>query len=723
MMVKLKKFLTIKKRFVIIKYIYERGGDSMKSIRMKIIVAIVICSLITASIISLLSISDTRELSITTAEKELVLSCDNTGREINALISRIEQSVDTLTDVAMEKMDFSQFKNNNVYVEEYTDRLLEEFVTFAEHTDGAITAYIRYNPEFTEPTSGIFLTRNDTKSAFESVTPTDFSMYDPSDVAHVGWYYLPVENKAPLWMDPYLNANINVYMISYVVPLYENGTSVGIIGMDIDFGQITSLADSAVAFDTGYSFVVSSTGNVLYHKEIEQGTDLAEYNNGELSSVKEFVLDSSNHGKTLQYKYNGEDKYLTYMELGNGMKLVLTAPLEEITADANELSSKILLFLVMGLVVAIVLGVLIGGAIAKPIKGVTEIIKQTSQLNFHRATEIDKLMKKTDETGIMAKAVNEMRSVLRDLIGNMENVKDGLLNNMKRLDDVMSENNSISEENSATTQELAAGMEETTASATVIVSNIGAIQTNTEGIRVLSEQEQQESEMIMVRARELRDNTRVSSEKAMTIFEDMKKRTAEAIEKSKVVNKIDELTNDIRKISSQTNLLALNANIEAARAGDAGRGFAVVATEIGALANQTFQTVDGINEIVKDVNEAVHNMTDCIEVIMHFLEKTVVVDYGEFSKVGERYEEDAAGFAESMKQIYSEISDLNQKITEIADAIDGVNRTITESADGVNLIAEKSGNAVKKTLEGYEHLRESEDSLNLLKELIEKFDV
>lgn len=695
----------------------------MKSIRMKITVAIVVCSLITASIISILSISDTRELSNTAAENELVLTCDNTGREINALISRIEQSVDTLTDIAMEKMDFSKFQNNNVYVEEYTNGLLQEFITFAEHTDGAITAYIRYNPEFTEPTSGIFLTRNDTQSAFDSVTPTDFSMYDPSDAAHVGWYYIPVANKAPLWMDPYLNANINVYMISYVVPLYENGTSVGILGMDIDFGQLTALADNAVAFDTGYSFVVSSGGNVLYHKEIASGTDLAEYNGGELSSVKDFVMDSSNQGKTLQYSYNAKDKYLSYVELGNGMKLVLTAPVEEIEADANALSVQILLFLAMGFVVAIVLGVLVGSTIAKPIKRITEIIKQTSELNFHRALDIDKLTKKKDETGIMAKAVNEMRSVLRELVGNMESVKDGLLGNMKRLDDVMRENNSISEDNSATTQELAAGMEETSASATMIVSNIDAIQMNAEGIRSLSEHEQKESKEIMARARELSDNTRVSSDKAMAIFEDMRNRTAEAIEKSKVVAKINELTDDIRSISSQTNLLALNANIEAARAGDAGRGFAVVATEIGVLANQTFQTVDGINEIVKDVNEAVHNMTDCIEVVMHFLEETVVADYGTFGQVGERYEKDAASFADSMQKIYSEISELNRKITEIADTMDGVNRTISESADGVNLIAEKSGDAVKKTLEGYEHLRESENSLNLLKELIERFDV
>ena len=695
----------------------------MKSIRMKITVAIVLCSLITASIISLLSISDTRGLTNAAAENELVLTCDNTGEEINALISRIEQSVDTLSDISMRRLEFSKFKNNNVYENDYTNGLLPDFYTFAEHTDGAITAYIRYNPEFTEPTSGIFLTRNDTQSAFDSVTPTDFSMYDPTDAAHVGWYYIPVANKAPLWMDPYLNANINVYMISYVVPLYEDGTSVGIIGMDIDFRQLTSLVDEAIAFDTGYSFVVSSTGNVLYHKDIESGTDLAEYNDGELALVKDFVLDASNQGNTLQYSYNGEDKSLSYVELKNGMKLVLTAPLREIKADANALSVKILMFLVIGSVIAIVLGVLIGSTIAKPIKRITEIIKQTAQLDFQRATDIDKLMKKSDETGVMAKAVNEMRCVLRELVSNMERVKDDLLGNMKRLDDVMTENNSISEDNSATTQELAAGMEETTASATMIVSNIDAIQTNAEEIRELSEREQQESRAIMTRARELRDTTSASNEKAMGIYADMKKRTEEAIERSKVVAKINELTDDIRNISSQTNLLALNANIEAARAGDAGRGFAVVATEIGALANQTFQTVDGISDIVKDVNEAVVNMTECIQVIMSFLEETVVADYSSFGQVGERYEKDAESFAESMQHIYCEISELNRKIVEIVDAMNGVNRTITESAGGVNTIAQKSGDAVKKTLEGYEHLRESETSLNHLKELIERFNV
>ena len=162
----------------------------MKSIRMKITAAIMLCSMITAAFISLLSISDSRGISNTAAEKELVLTCKTTGGDINALISRIEQSVNTLSDIAMQEIEFEKFKTDAEYVESYTNALMDEFYTFAEHTEGAITAYIRYNPEFTEPTSGIFLTRNDTQSAFESVTPTDFSMYDPSDSAHVGWYYM-----------------------------------------------------------------------------------------------------------------------------------------------------------------------------------------------------------------------------------------------------------------------------------------------------------------------------------------------------------------------------------------------------------------------------------------------------------------------------------------------------------------------------------------------------
>lgn len=695
----------------------------MKSLRLKITAAIIFCSLISSIIIGLMSMSNSRNISNQAAEKELALTCENTGSEINALISKIEQSVDTLSNIALERLDFSKFKNNDSYVTQYTNDLLEDFFTFSEHTEGAVCSYIRYNPDFTNPTSGIFLTRNDTNSAFESVTPTDFSMYEKDDAAHVGWYYIPVENKAPIWMNPYLNENVNIYMISYVVPLYVDGTSVGIIGMDIDFSQITDLADALSIFDSGYSFIANADGTVAHHKDLATGTDMASINNGEIGSIKTYLSDDANENITTSYHYNGSEKYLSFSLLQNGMRLVLTAPLSEIKANADALSAQIFKFLFFGIIISAVLGIIIGTNMSSPIKKMTQIIKQTAQLNFHKTTYGSKLAKRRDETGTMAKAVQEMRGVLRDVVSNMESVKDNLVGNMELLDHIMKENNSISEDNSATTQEMAAGMEETTANTSMIVGNISSIQENAADISKLSEQGQSQSGEIKQRARKLRDTTISSSDKTMEMYRSMKQKTSDAIEQSKIVAKINDLTDDIRKISSQTNLLALNANIEAARAGEAGKGFAVVATEIGALANQTFQTVDGITQIVAEVNSAVSNMADCIQIIMHFLDETVVTDYSSFRDVGEKYEADANTFADSMDHIHSEISELNQKINEIANAIENVNDTILQSSEGVNMIAEKSSEAVQKTAEGYKNLQENKEQLAELKELIDKFDV
>lgn len=695
----------------------------MKSIRAKVTVSIILCSLISSVLISVISITYSSRTATNDAQTELAMSCENASGELNALVSRIEQSVNTISDIALENLDFARFQTDSAYVASYTESLRDDFVTFAEHTDGAICAYIRYNPDFTDPTSGIFLTRPDTQSEFTSSTPTDFSIYDKDDVAHVGWYYIPVENKAPIWMDPYLNENVNIYMVSYVVPLYVDGVSVGIIGMDIDFGQMTDYTDSVKVFDTGYSFIVDKNGIIQHHISIPTGTDLREYEGGSLAFVGDFMEDDANQSTMIEYTMGGESRYLTFSKLDTGMKLAMTVPTAEVKAHAQAVAIQTIGAMSLGLVISIVLGILIGSSISGPIKKITDIVKQTAALNFKKTPEGSRLVERKDETGSMARAVGEMRGVLRNLIADMEQIRDHMLGNMEELDNVMKENNAVSEDNSATTQELAAGMEETTASANMIVSNIGTIQDNVTGIRNLSQNGQEESREVRDRARKLRDTTVTSSNRTMEMYESMRKRTDEAIEQSKVVAKINELTENIRNISSQTNLLALNANIEAARAGEAGRGFAVVATEIGTLASQTFQTVDGINQIVEEVNAAVNNMTDCIRVIMEFLDKTVVTDYNSFKEVGEKYEDDATVFADSMGRIYEEISELSEKIDNIAQAIDSVSDTINQSTEGINLIAEKSGDAVAKTAEGYDRLQENREGLQHLKEMIDKFEL
>lgn len=690
----------------------------MKSIKTKIIISIIVCTLLSAVPIGIISLKNVYETSNQSAEKEMTLTCQNAKNEIDAQIAQIEQSVDTLSSIAMERLEFAKFRNR-LYVEQYTEDLFSDLLKSAENTAGTICAYIRYNPDIAEPTSGIFLTRNSTAEDFESTVPTDFSVYEKTDLEHVGWYYIPVENGAPIWMNPYLNGNVNIYMISYVVPLYEDGESVGIIGMDIDFSQLTDMVDSAKAFDSGYAFLYKEDGTIMYHPEFDNGTTLEAA--GLDSFTQAFLCDASNEGTIWTYSLHGEKKSVVFYPLANGMSIALTAPDSEITAGAVSLSTALLGICVACLLVCIVLAVFLSFNIAGPISKITKVIRQTADLNFEKTASGDSLTKRKDETGIMAGAVSDMRKVFRELIGDITDAENTIVADMNKLDAIMQTNSEMAEDNSATTQEMAAGMEETTASTTVISGNIGGIKQSTEDIRKLSKEGQETSDEVRGRADRLQSTTVASSNKALAIYEEMKEKTQAAIAQSRAVEQINTLTENIKEISSQTNLLALNANIEAARAGEAGRGFAVVATEIGNLSNQTYETVNGINTIVDEVNAAVSNMTDCIKTIMDFLENTVVLDYNSFKEIGEDYRTDANNFADAMSRIYTEISELDLKISDIAETIENVNETVSQSAEGVNLIAEKSSEAAAKTAQGYDLLNESRESMERLHRIMERF--
>ena len=629
--------------------------------------------------------------------------------------------MDTLSEVAMSNFDYDSFRQSKDYADTYTETVQQAVLDFANHTNGAVTAYLRYNPNYSNPTSGVFAQRQSVDSELQCLTPTDFSMYDESDVEHVGWYYLPVQAKEAIWMSPYMNENINIYMISYVVPLFaEDGTSIGIVGMDIDFSQITDLVDETTVYQSGYAFLTDASGSIMHHKNVDEGTVITDLDSS-LKKGADFLAEDGNQGKTLEYTYKNVDKKLAFYNLDNGMKLVLTAPVSEIYSEAYGLAKMIILAMIVAFILSAVIGIVMGTGLTKPIRQLTSVIEQTAALDFRPTEAGAKLRKQKDEIGDMATKIHDMRKKLRAMMENLQQTQQVLETNTGNLNQLMKQNSAYAEDNSAATQELAAGMEETSANAAHIVENVGIMRESSDNIQRLAEDGEKNSGQIQERAGEMERISTASRHKTDQMYAVMKQKTDAAVEQAKSVQKINALTDNIKQISSQTNLLALNANIEAARAGEAGRGFAVVASEIGDLATQTLDTVSTIDEIVGEVNSSVSNMTECLTTIMEFLEQTVLGDYEHFAQVGEQYHADADTFQQIMQQTKEAVDALEQHIGEISSTVSEINSMVEQSTDGISGIAEKSGSTQNLVTEGYDKLQECTQSVNVIRDFVAQF--
>lgn len=245
----------------------DSGKQKKTSLRGKIIGFYLSVSVVLSLVLGSISVYMVDRLADTDSKQIMTQLCEKEAIKFDNKLNNVKESVDVIYNYARDLQQ--QNESLDVYSTEYEERVKDFAVAIANQTEGAMTVYFRYNPEQTgSGTDGFFWSKHVDSDVFVEEQPTDIFAYNSSDVEHVGWFYTPKETGKPLWMSPYYNQNLDIFMISYIIPLYQrNGEFIGVLGMDIDFITIILETHGGQLYRSGKVALADLQQRLVYYTD------------------------------------------------------------------------------------------------------------------------------------------------------------------------------------------------------------------------------------------------------------------------------------------------------------------------------------------------------------------------------------------------------------------------------------------------------------------------
>ena len=661
----------------------------MKSIQMKIIRTMFVIAISLLAILGIIAFTISKNALKLEVEDKLIKQTINAGSQIDLITTEIESYTESFAMVASNMLDVKKMSLDGAAKDEYARSYIKELdglvSSFAYKIENNVDAYVVLSTEYSnEKLYQSVAILDDTGKNYFMLSEEDQwgpdAIADSSDPTF-GWYHNPKASGKGIWSEPYDDPVIGAKLITYSTPIFKDGEFIGVAGVDITFDVFSEIISSIKVYDTGYAYLLNGNQDILAHPALEQGVNLREISNEDLSALIDGI-DQNNVGLAY-YMYNNTKKINAFAHLENGWIVGVAPPLNEVFASLNTL---VISFIGVGLVlmiVSIVISIIVGRQIATPVVGITEIVKRIANLNLKEAPEDSKWHKYKDETGTMARELDQMRLALVDFIVTLKHQVDSLNQGSTQLSVSTSETSQSLVKVSATVSDLAEGAfkqsrdtDDGIDKLIQLTDKINDVTVDAKHMLSSSEKVNQVNIQTSNTLNDLKQNL-VKTDNAIVEISELIQGLKQ---KSGAIGEVSKLIEDI---ATQTNLLALNAAIEAARAGEAGRGFAVVAEEVRKLAEETSVLTGKINtsmsEIQKDIDGTNTQMINVNQVIKENSEATAQV---------------AISFDEAVKNIKLVIQDIHNLDGNIAKAVEDKEIVITV-LNNISSVTEQNASAAE----------------------------
>jgi methyl-accepting chemotaxis protein len=381
------------------------------------------------------------------------------------------------------------------------------------------------------------------------------------------WYLVPRDTGKEFVPEPFLysytgKAEDNILMTSVCIPISIGGKVVGVVGHDYSLSSLSAFLKDVKPYPGAYAILTSNAGVRLYHPDAKQigkvmGNDVP----GQQAALLAAIKAGKPFNLTKKNLVSGAISYLSFSAISIGLdehpwSLAMVLPLNVLLAPLREFVEIIAIVAIVGLVAGLIILLLVGGSISKPVNLVNAVVLKFAEGDFtlggHDTATLERMRRRSDELGEMGRSLDLLVGAITERVGFMQGAARDIAKGSGQV--------------SATAQQLSQGTTEQAASGEEVSSSM---------------------EQMGANIKQSADNSITTGSLAEKAAKDAKEGGKAVLEAVEAMKQIASKIGIIEEIARQTNMLALNAAIEAARAGEAGKGFAVVALEVRKLAERS----------------------------------------------------------------------------------------------------------------------------------------